>query len=154
MVFFKMKTIPEKKFPPGVVICHPLPTKWINGRNWTKSVDSKGMECEREVISSWISFEFTMWTLWKRPFSKPKQTLPWYLVDLPVCYSHLKVSLDYLFKDSLCAKWTTWMHDWGSEELVVTSRQPPSALGSMNHGKSFPKIWLLTHLRNAVFQKR
>ena len=30
----------------------------------------------------------------------------------------------------------------------------PSALGSMNHGKSNPKIWLLTHLRNAVFQMR
>ena len=36
---------------------------------------------------------------------------------------------------------------------MVTSRQPPSvvsALGSMNHGRSYLKIWFLAHLRNAI----
>ena len=61
----------------------------------------------------------------------------------------LDVSLNKPFKDRLREKWSMWMI---KGEKSFTAGGNASQLGSLNHGKSYPKKWFLVHLRSAVFQ--
>ena len=164
MVIFKRKTIPKEKFPPGVIIhCHPK--GWMDEAGlkvWIQKVWSArpGGLLRKRSLLIWDSFRAHLVDSVKEALRKTQTSL-WYLVDLPVCYSHLTSASTSHSKITFVRSGPRgWLRVRRASQLVViyiTSRQPPSvlsALGSMNHGKGYPKIWFLAHLRSAVFQTR